>query len=798
MGASLESQCVCDPGFFMSGSVCAKCDYGTYSSRGAVAACTLCPANSNTSALGSSVFGQCLCVAGFAGEIVAPAPAGDLDCKQCVVNAYCPGGRVNHTVACPNSTFAYAGSSSVAQCVCPADALVVGGACVCMDGTYKVMNPASLLSGWQCDACPPGSDCKGGVQSSCPAGYYCSPQSVSPILCPAGAYCLESVPTPTLCPAGTYNAHPGATTEAEGCLPCGNGFYSTAPGATQCSPCQLHSNTTVSNADSVSQCVCDAGYAMVDGVCERCGYATYAAQGASGSCAACPAHSNTTGLGSTTASQCICGVGYVANAQTGGCDDCPADSYCAGGGLATACPTHLYSLAGSVTLSQCRCPDNSKLAPSGCVCDNGYSRKTNSMAPLAGWECGTCAAGSLCLNGTVAPCAAGYSCSNGGASVCPVNRYCPEGIAASLACPSNAHSAAGSAACTCNDGFLSSVLQGARFYPLSASSDLVHLNQVDAADITYITDPSLCRIGKCVLNTNAADKYHASLSTAVFPGGSPKPVFTLAFWMNLQTANPMRGLVEIRGAQFLGTADYMELFSTNTLTDAETQGPGASFNEHPAFFELNAWHHVAITFSHGYYTLYRDGQSVFSKQGVWSEGAVTVLLLNQNAYFDEIYFVGSELLASDVATLYASNSLCGPCAANTYCAGGALFSCPVGAVSPMASTGISACACAPGFFASSGACVSCPAGRFCPGGSISSGTASSLCPAGSFCGAGVSAPTPCSATSGEFAFLPSLHAVVMVMIRFPIHPSALHFSFFIIIIIMLRPLNHAMVCFCFV
>ena len=85
--------------------------------------------------------------------------------------------------------------------------------------------------------------------------------------------------------------------------------------------------------------------------------------------------------------------------------------------------------------------------------DNGYSSKTNAAAPLAGWQCDTCASGSLCINGTVAPCAAGYSCANGAASVCPANRYCPEGISVSLACPINAHSPAGSNACTVGSRF---------------------------------------------------------------------------------------------------------------------------------------------------------------------------------------------------------------------------------------------------------------------------------------------------------------------------------------------------------
>ncbi len=125
------------------------------------------------------------------------------------------------------------------------------------------------------------------MQSSCPAGFYYTTQSADPLPCPVGAYCLEGVSEPILCPAGTYNAHPGATTEEEGCLPCWNGYYSTAPGSTECVACQVHSNATVNNAQSVAQCVCDAGYTMVAGACQLCGYAEYSAKGASGGCTPC-------------------------------------------------------------------------------------------------------------------------------------------------------------------------------------------------------------------------------------------------------------------------------------------------------------------------------------------------------------------------------------------------------------------------------------------------------------------------------------------------------------------------------
>jgi hypothetical protein len=433
--ANLVSQCICDPGYYMSAQqICTKCSIGSYSSSaGAVSACTPCPASSNTLALGSSAYSQCLCVAGYAGEITSPSSLG---CKTCVVNNYCPGSQVNHTIVCPNSTFSLAGASLESQCMCPSNATVVDSqsGCVCKGGTYKVMNPASLLSGWQCDVCPPKSYCANNDRTSCPAGYYCPQQSVSPIICPAGAYCLESVSAPTLCPAGTYNAHEGATTEEEGCIPCGYGFYTTAPGATQCSVCQIHSNTTVLIAQSKSQCVCDAGYTMKSGdVCQPCGFGTYSAQGASSQCTSCPAHSNTTNMSSTTVSDCICGVGYTANIS-GGCRDCPADSYCPGGGLSIVCPNNQYSLSGSVTESQCRCPDKARLTPDGCICNNGFSREANAAAPLAGWQCAPCAKGYVCIDGGTIECPSGYYCVGENSTLCPAGSYCSLGASVPTPC----------------------------------------------------------------------------------------------------------------------------------------------------------------------------------------------------------------------------------------------------------------------------------------------------------------------------------------------------------------------------
>ena len=59
---------------------------------------------------------------------------------------------------------------------------------------------------------------------SCPAGYYCGKQTVSPVPCQAGTYCPEESPSETACPAGTYSPNELAT-ELKACLVCWPGTF---------------------------------------------------------------------------------------------------------------------------------------------------------------------------------------------------------------------------------------------------------------------------------------------------------------------------------------------------------------------------------------------------------------------------------------------------------------------------------------------------------------------------------------------------------------------------------------------
>jgi DNA-binding beta-propeller fold protein YncE len=87
------------------------------------------------------------------------------------------------------------------------------------------------------NSCPvvPGNYCPAGLSSpsyvQCPAGYYCSSNSLTPILCPAGSYCMSGASSPTPCTA------PGAYCPAgsSASLVCAGGYY--CPNSAVSMPC---------------------------------------------------------------------------------------------------------------------------------------------------------------------------------------------------------------------------------------------------------------------------------------------------------------------------------------------------------------------------------------------------------------------------------------------------------------------------------------------------------------------------------------------------------------------------------
>ncbi len=162
------------------------------------------------------------------------------------------------------------------------------------------------------------------------------------------------------------------------------------------------------------------------------------------------------------------------------------------------------------------------------------------------------------------------------------------------------------------------------------------------------------------------------------------------------------------------TLNYIELFSINTLVtvDAKTHGPGSSasaFSKHPGFsVQLNAWHHVAITFSYCFYYTLLATASRSSAIRVFGVRAPGLHCAAPQLSTSRIYFITTKLLPFNITTLYFSNSLCCLCTSNTYSPSWDSFACLVGAVYSLASSSVSACSFSAGFFLQLHLCaVSC-------------------------------------------------------------------------------------------
>jgi alpha-tubulin suppressor-like RCC1 family protein len=131
--------CACMAGYTLpaDGQECAVCGAGTYKADTGNAACSACPANTN-SAAGSDALRDCVCEAGFA------ASSNGVECEACAAGTYKSATGAGSCSACPANSESVTGSSA---CYCSVgfsrnDA---GGACVaCSNCESAVTFTASL------------------------------------------------------------------------------------------------------------------------------------------------------------------------------------------------------------------------------------------------------------------------------------------------------------------------------------------------------------------------------------------------------------------------------------------------------------------------------------------------------------------------------------------------------------------------------------------------------------------------------------------------------------------------------
>jgi len=279
---------------------CTLCPANTYSATAALAtsACTACPANSK-SAAGSVSSGNCTCLAGYT-EAVGPT------CVPCVSGTYKSGEGGGACTLCPNNTFSGAiGANASSTCVaCTGNSTAVAGSdqstdCHCLAG-FLTLSMGEVNA--TCQVCSAGSynailgattcsKCDAGFRSSSP-GAVAREQCVgcaANLWSPAGAAQCESCPGnttaaelsdervdckclagyyPTLagqdgatchaCPAGTFKRWTGSAA----CTICPENSFSTVVAATSNATCQFAAAGAVcpQGSNDPSLCGCDRGY----------------------------------------------------------------------------------------------------------------------------------------------------------------------------------------------------------------------------------------------------------------------------------------------------------------------------------------------------------------------------------------------------------------------------------------------------------------------------------------------------------------------------------------------------------
>jgi len=267
--------CVCLAGF-TGATDCWWCDNGKYKEDIGRQACDLCPANSWQTSRGSITIQDCVCSIGYQGgfhpvvlayfnlsrgcEMCVPGKhkssvhmqgaAWAAPCFTCGENTYSAHHGATACAACPSNTVSPSNSTQVFDCICKNGMFgPPGGPCsLCEAGTY-----GSLGS---CVDCPTTSPTEN-QQMSAPGST------------------LET-DCYSLCPRGKYANQPELT--YTGCYDCEIGTYKDFNGHAWCQSCtwqddilrvdgfyfETTSSTLSTGSTSVSDCMCDIGYTLVD------------------------------------------------------------------------------------------------------------------------------------------------------------------------------------------------------------------------------------------------------------------------------------------------------------------------------------------------------------------------------------------------------------------------------------------------------------------------------------------------------------------------------------------------------
>ncbi len=272
----------------------------------------------------------CTCQNGSEKTGLECQPTGNsIQCKNCKRGYYLDAD--GSCQQCPDRTFQNNDTFTDGECTsCDRPQYAVGDSWDCdkitgdaisvtCEAGYENVNQGGISS---CSACPAGKYRNAGESSCspCPAGtassagssecttcttppgatdFDCNPNSgeLTSIKCNAGLYVTGTPPELSCaqCEPGTYQED--TQTESTECLDCPSGSYTTSPGSSKCSDCDLpinaYSGECVSSTGILTSITCKAGY-KVSGTgsnssCEPCEYGTYQPNDGSnrGSCLLC-------------------------------------------------------------------------------------------------------------------------------------------------------------------------------------------------------------------------------------------------------------------------------------------------------------------------------------------------------------------------------------------------------------------------------------------------------------------------------------------------------------------------------
>ena len=207
----------CPAGYKCLGPACVApvaCGPGKYSAANQDT-CIDCPAGSYCPLTATTPTDIIQCLAGYLcpqGMTSTPAhsaqscPAGKFCGAGAIAGTDCLAGTYNPTpggstiAAClqvPAGFYAdVAGTSDITTNVCPAGNFCPAGTSVknanpCPGGKYRSLTGGIIAT-----------DC-----GSCPTGYFCPEQCVTPFDCPQGYFCTAQLAEPIKCPIGTFGAN---------------------------------------------------------------------------------------------------------------------------------------------------------------------------------------------------------------------------------------------------------------------------------------------------------------------------------------------------------------------------------------------------------------------------------------------------------------------------------------------------------------------------------------------------------------------------------------------------------------